>query len=426
MAEKGSLPTMQKPSSVAVLPFPLTAGALLSQGILRFLGYISDNTHTRFTRVSSPHTQLLGCEGRIINLNCRELYPKMLELVKSDPQLKRILNFAIFGGYRQTRVAHAQLVSALQKLDTNASRQALASASVLVRILREGHLDIWQSTQVFEGFVAVLESLVVTPTKVIYPRDKRVLSLPVFQAKTGIPTDDDVTGSFEVELSEGRICELQGRHISLVIGGPNGSGKSTLAVSLVAEMNNIIRSLRSRQSFSNLQVSVSLSVGLADLDMATPTTSVILEDREDKRERLLALKRPWTMELAEEAQQKLLLERARHNIVIGDLPGRVTNITELLAGSADAGIIVSRDWEILKAEWVPLLASAGLPLVSRIRSRGAEGGFSSLVTHWRPGERLSGRITSLNRFQKSWDLFIQWLALFLLFDILPTQFEMGS
>ena len=64
----------------------------------------------------------------------------------------------------------------------------------------------------------------------------------------------------------------------------------------------------------------------------------------------------------------------------------------------------------------------GVPVISKIRKRNSDEGVSSIVTSWQQGERLSGRVTALNRTQKSWDLFIQWLALFLLFDILPNKF----
>ncbi|OGI95056.1 hypothetical protein A2917_01595 [Candidatus Nomurabacteria bacterium RIFCSPLOWO2_01_FULL_42_17] len=414
---------MNKPSSVAVLPFPLTAAALFGYGILRFLGHIDEKTHTRFTRVSGSRANLFGCQERIINLHCGEFYPKVFGLIKSDAQLKRILYFAVCGDNHQNRTRHVRLVAALQKLNTDTSRRALTEVFLLVRMLKEKSDDIWKSEKILENFTIMLESLEVQPVVTTYPPDKRIISLPVFQKKDGIPTDDDVTGSFEVTLSEGRAYELQDKHICLVVGGPSGSGKSTLSVSLVAEMENCIRSLKSRTSFSDLQ----LTVGLANLDLATPTTQAIAEGWATDREKVKNLKQPWTMELAEQAQQELLRSRAQHNIVIGDLPGRVTDVTELLAGTADASIIITKDWTVLQKEWNPFMSSVGLPIVSRIRSRRSdETGFSSLVTHRRPQQRLSGRITALNRYHKSWDLFIQWLAVFLLFEILPTQFEAGS
>mgnify|MGYP001594520226 CR=1 FL=1 len=123
---------MKKIASVAVLPFPLTAAALFGYGILRFLGYISETTHTRFTRVSSSYTGLFGCQGRIVNLHCNKLHLEILELLKGDGHLKRILTFAAFGNQLNTKSMHSRLVSALFKLNTSANREALAKVSTFI------------------------------------------------------------------------------------------------------------------------------------------------------------------------------------------------------------------------------------------------------------------------------------------------------
>jgi len=421
---------MKKPSSVAVLPFPLTAAALFGYGILRFLGHINEQTHTRFTRVSSHHDTLLGCEGRIVYLNCTELYLKILSAVEVevDKHIRKVLSFAMFGDCSQndldlgvqTKSTHSRLLSALTKLDVNASRKALEHIHTFIVELQQ--IKTWRSLQDIEAFVSALEALEVKPSVISYPPDKRFLSLPVFKEGKLISKGDHVTGSFTVTLDEGRVFDLQNKHICLAVGGPANSGKSTLAVSLATEMENCIKSLKSRSSFSELE----FSVGVVNLDLGTPTARAIAEGWAADRKKLEMEKRSWTIDLAEKAQKELLCSRARHNILIGDLPGRITDITQLLAGSADAGIIISRDQQILSEEWAPFMSSSGLPIVSRIKKREAEEGLSSLVTKRCPGESFNGRIVTLNRSQKSWDLFIQWLALFLLFDILPRQFDAGS
>ncbi len=413
---------MKKPSSVAVLPFPLTIAALFGYGILRFLGFIDEKTHTRFTRVSSHNDTLFGCEGRIVFLACKEMYMKILSATEVDRRIKKVLNFTMFGDSSPTgRILHSRLVSALTKLDTNTSRKALHLTHTFVS---EFQNRMWEhSLDKLEVFVTALESLEIqTSPVVVYPPDKCILHLPVFQEKKAITRDVDITGSFRVPLPKGRIFDLQSKHIALAIGGPSGSGKSTLAVSLISEIKICIEELKTSSAFADLE----LSVCRADLDLGTPTAKAIEENKGWDRAGLRKFKRPWTMELAEEAQRGFLRARAEHNIVIGDLPGRVTNVTELLMGSADAGIIISNDWGAVKTQWEPLMSSLGVSLVSKIRNREGEQGFSSLVRHWDPGRRLTGRVSSLNRFQKCWDPFIHWLALFLLFDILPTQFDAGS
>ena len=157
--------------------------------------------------------------------------------------------------------------------------------------------------------------------------------------------------------------------------------------------------------------------------MSSNTTDAIADAwANSEPERVERTKREWTPRLARRGVEKLLKSRARGNITISDLPGKVTDITRLLAAPADAAILLSRDWELLKQEWVPLMQKLGVPVISKIRSRQVGEGLSSIVTLYQPGERLNGRVVALNRIQKSWDPFIQWLSVFLLFDILPSMF----
>ena len=414
---------MKKPSSVAVLPFPLTAAALFGYGILRFLGYINENTHTRFTRVSSPHIALFVGQGKIISLHGDDLYPKINERIGGKADLRRIFNFGVFGGgsQYQTKATYSRLTSALQKLNTSACREALKNVYEFTAMLMGGNTDIWKSVQILEHFIIALESLEKPSVVATHPLGISFASLPVFKQHNGIVTDGNVIKSFKVPLTEGRIFDLENKHICLSIGGPKGSGKSTLAPSLVEQMQICIDSLKSHPDFSKLQ----LDVVYTTLDLGTPTGPAIVGGWADNREKVRAMKQPWTEELAERTQQEFLQSRAKNNITIGDLPGRITEITELLAGSTDVGIVISNDWGLPKTEWCEFMSALGLPIVSRIKSQKATEG-SSLVTNWRKGEQLNGRITELNRFRRSSDPFIQWLAPFLLFDILPTQFEAGS
>jgi len=408
--------------TVVIMTLPLTPVALFGYGILRFLGQIDEEAYVRFTRTSSHHSDLFSCEENVVDLRLREggLYSQVSKLVELNHSLKRALSFASFGNTSgENREVHTKLGSVLRKLNTANSREALHLTSQLIKKLADSNSDIWKSTKSLEILVENLESLVRQPQRSSYPGDKRILSLPVFQKKNGVRgTENDITNFFEVVLEEGRICSLQEKHISLVVGGPSGSGKSTLAVSIMAEMRNCIRTLQSRSSFADLE----LNVGLFTLDIGTPTTRAIAEGWGNDRERLERLKQPWSMKLAERLQRAFLESRDRCNITVADLPGRVTDITKMLVAPADAAIIISNDWSVMQQEWEPLMKELGVPVISKIRKRNSDEGVSSIVTSWQQGERLSGRVTALNRTQKSWDLFIQWLALFLLFDILPNKF----
>src|SRR3989338_4692707 len=421
MLTRGSLQAMENNNrivaAVVVLPAPLTPAALFCYGILRFLGYINEEkTHARFTRVAGPHAELFGCEGRIADLR-GNLYPGVLGLIGSDTILKRMLTFASFGD----QIVHSRLESVLRKLNTENSRLALSEVFCLVVDCVETKSDPWKSAGGLEVLVETLGSLATQSRQaIVYPPDKRFLSFPVFQEKnSGHRTEDDITGSFGVTLEEGKIFALRGKHLGIAIGGPRGSGKRTLSVSLVAEMDNCLRSLQTRASFADLDV----KVGLQTFDMGTPTTRAIQEGwAATDQEKLLSQKQPWNMGLARQSLKGFLRSRGKYNIVVSDLPGRITDITRIIAASADAGIVVRNDLEFAKTNWFPFMRSVGVPIVAKIRSRQGNEGLSSLVSHWRPGELFSCRVTALNRSNKSWDLFIQWLALFLLFDILPKQF----
>ncbi len=413
---------------MAVLPLPLTAVALFSYGILRSLGYINERTRSRFVRRRSAFCGLFGCKGRIIYLQSIKLYPKVLEIVNLHGgwRHKRILEFGESGGNPETKTTYARLTSVLEKLDTGGSRQAIGSVHDLFGVLFRQGLDIWQSRDTLEAFVRRLEFLYVPSSVIrIAPRGQKTFSMPVFQENARTKTDDDVTGSFSAALDFGRICELQDKNIVLAVVGPSSSGKSTVTPAIVSQMQDWVTDLKSIESFSGLE----MSVGLVDLDLATPTAGPIAEGWGWDRERVASLKRPWTIELAEEAEVILSDARARYNIAVADLPGgEIDGITELLAANADAAIVISHDWDITGTGWVSFLKYSGVPVVSRIRSRAKNeaGGYSSLVTSRDEGKHLSGRVVSLNRSHKTYDAFITWLVPFLLFDILPSRFSKGT
>ncbi len=405
-------------TQIVIMPCPLTPAALVGYGILRFLGQISENAHVRLAHSTSTPTDIFSCEGRVCDLRVGKgvLNSQVLKLVSTNYALLRAINFATFG---DNEFPHEELKLALGKISATNSHYALTLTSNLISEVVSNKVDLWKSERAIE----TLTKSIAAPrphTTLCIPPDKLFFSLPVFQKKkAGSKTEDDVTGSFDVTLKEGRIYSLVDKNIRLIIGGPPDSGKSTFCASLVAEMRNCICSIQSRSSFSDLK----LNVEQVTLDLSGRTTDAIAEGwaAEDPI-RLKRMRQPWTMRLARKGVEKLLESRAQGNITISDLPGKVDEITRLLAAPADACILLSKDWNLLKDEWAPMMNNLGVPVVSKIRSRQVGEGLSSLVTLYQPGQRLNGRVVALNRVQKSWDPFIRWLAIFLLFDILPTMF----
>src|SRR3989344_5818616 len=341
------------PATVAILPFPLSPAALFGYGILRFLGQIDENTHNRFTSVSCPHTDMISCEEKIVDLRLKErpLYEKMSALV--DPYtLKHTLSFASFGqaSFADNHEVHGALESVLKKLTTENSHVALSLIPDLIRRFVESHTSTWKSTEGLKALVDILRSLELHSNVALYPPDERPLTMPVFKGK------DKPQDKVRVVLREGRICSLH-KHIGIVVGGPSGSGKSVLAPSLIAEMNDWIGSFDKRAAFTDFR----LNARLSGLDLGTPTADAIAEGWGNDRERLLSRKQPWTMNLARRAQRKFLNSREKYHITIADLPGRIDDITRLLVAPADAAIIITNDWSLALNEWFPFMKYMWVP-----------------------------------------------------------------
>ena len=78
-----------------------------------------------------------------------------------------------------------------------------------------------------------------------------------------------------------------------------------------------------------------------DLDLASPT----LEFIKGKKgwEQRLGEKREWSMELAKEAASILLSASEKHEVVIGDAPGKITAESKEIAKHATHAIILCRE-----------------------------------------------------------------------------------
>jgi len=87
--------------------------------------------------------------------------------------------------------------------------------------------------------------------------------------------------------------------------------------------------------------SFGVDVFVKDLDLASETVKYITgEESWEKRSKA---KKEWTTSLAEEAAIQFKDASNEHDVVIGDAPGRITEITRIISREASHSFICCRD-----------------------------------------------------------------------------------
>jgi hypothetical protein len=87
--------------------------------------------------------------------------------------------------------------------------------------------------------------------------------------------------------------------------------------------------------------SFGVDVFVKDLDLASETVKYILG--EESWENRSKAKKEWTTSLAKEAAKQFKDASKYHDVVIGDSPGRITEITQIISREASHSVICCRD-----------------------------------------------------------------------------------
>lgn len=148
------------------------------------------------------------------------------------------------------------------------------------------------------------------------------------------------------------------------VGGAPHSGKSTF-------MKNLEEAL----------ALYGVSVFRARTDLAAPDPRWFLEaeeayargeigedELEAVRAKRVALKRPWTMGLADKAYRMVALA-TRGDYILADMPGKITDITSRIAEACDSAFIVARADQVLEmAAWRKFFKERGIRVLIEFTS----------------------------------------------------------
>lgn len=390
---------------IALVPFPSTMLSCLGYFVYKLRGLIDDQTmvfyHWGPMRVRADKPSYQGTVS---------LFGKTFE-----QELRRFIE-----------IEAPKLLHLLNRVCNSGTPQGKAALSLFQGVLRE----YWKYPQVLLDYMTnYFRHLLHLPYEIMPPLSSGVLvhsfsspwngkgeqffTLPVRQNQQDhlSPITDWRTDS----LSQDMIGYLRNQCLVVAIGGPPNSGKSTLAATLARAGNNLIRTIQSQEGWEGLE----LEAIYFDMDAGTPTVEAIASAGRIDGETLRQAKRPWTDKLALRTLGQLQESRRPNRIIFADLPGRITEITEILLTPADVSVIVTNDWR-RKSSWQHFMNRNGKDPVAIIRSRLRSKNYDSAVTMYLERRSVSGRILLLTRLMKPENEFVRPFIIILLLDILPS------
>ncbi len=395
---------------IVLIPRPLKPLSVFTYFLLKYFSAskysFGECIHAKWTEAGENAAPLISSSGITINLAApdkvlQEFVGSIIEDIPPNYFLRRLMTSVYFPKkhtfdawlQEQSSVLHPRII-----LDH--------VGRVWSEMVRDC-VDAWTHEISFPELCIPREHIDLPPGIVLK-------TLPVVKRSDDI-TQSRVAVDYSIKrLHENRVAELLGRQIGICVGGPANTGKSTLAAALYIELNNILVSLASRGG--GWQRLDELRMTLTTLDAATPVADSIIAHHGQDRDHLRQIKVPWSTELALETSRNMGVELETSNIVLGDLPGKIDYLTEILVAHARYGIIAWKHRSEL-AEWRNFFHEKGIRIIGEVKGVTDK---TSLVTTYRPGETISGRIHCLNRVAGCWDTFVATYASFLLYDILPS------
>lgn len=407
---------------VLLVPYPIPPLVGLAFLVWKKLGMLADDVyiqHHRHTGKGEPFIEFFG-EGTLWKVAQSRnggvsLFEHIRLLIKkrASPDagalLLRMLRFVYWSNMekRKERGDIETWLMRLTLLGQSPHKVLEAAASYFDGYLSERR-DPWKEW-VSPPHESLPELKTVGPKN--YPSGVLPVDIAIAMEEDGQP----VTALTSQELVEGKLCELKGKKFLVVVGGHSGAGKSTLAGALVHHGQHAIKGICSHPGWENF----CLDLRLVTMDLATPTVQLIMAGHGKLRTQANAAKQPWKSELVWEALAKVrtaFCEGA--DIVITDLPGKITPITEILAALADFGILISKDPNELNPWRKFMEETIGTTIVAEMRSSEQR----SCITKYIRGRFLGGNLQSPDRSIQP-DAVIHLLSKLLLLEFLPTLLE---
>ncbi len=389
---------------IALVPFPSTMLSCLGYLVWQLRGLINDQTLVFYhwwsnrDRASKPSYQ------ETVALFGDTFEQELKRYIQNKPKLLFLFNRMCNPGTREGQEAQRYLQRVLREYWQYPHVVMDYCVQHLKDALRERHLGSMlrplSTGVVLHGFADSWHG-----------NGEQFFTLPVRQNQQDHRSP--ITGWRTANLPQSPIGYLRNQSLVVAIGGPPNSGKSTLAATLSQAANNLIRTIQSQE-----QDELDLDAIYFDMDAGTPTTQAIATGGRVDSETIHRVKRPWTDRLALQTLKQLQEARRPGRIIFADLPGRLTEITEILVVPADVSVIITNDWRRMSS-WRRFMNRNGKDPLGIIRSR-LRPRDDSAVTMYVEHRSVSGRLTFLTRLMKPENEFVRPFIVILMLDLLPS------